>query len=165
MPAAEKARRNPPSGLGSGKLATPWDRMHCASSSCSDWLDSPVDPGLLDKDRPLVVPLEIAGTELVYETVVAMRAAELGEAHVPVLRTVPADGPGPYRPGDGVGLGLSIVQAVASSHGAEVDVTSRNEGGLAITISFPPVPAGAGNELPRSRAPSYLCAAEGLGRQ
>ena len=47
--------------------------------------------------------------------------------------------------GDGVGLGLSIVQAVASSHGAEVDATSRNEGGLAITISFPPVPAGAGN--------------------
>jgi signal transduction histidine kinase len=47
--------------------------------------------------------------------------------------------------GDGVGLGLSIVQAVALSHGAQVDATSRSEGGLEITISFPPVPAGAGN--------------------
>ena len=28
------------------------DRMHCASSSSSDWLDSPVDPGLLDRGRP-----------------------------------------------------------------------------------------------------------------
>ena len=95
-----------------------------------------------------------------------MRAAQLGEAHVPRLfqpfQRMARDRTGR---GDGVGLGLSIVQAVASSHGAEVDVTSRNEGGLAITISFPPVPAGAGNELPRSRAPSYLSAAEGLGRQ
>ena len=69
--------------------------------------------------------------------------------------------------GDGVGLGLSIVQAVASSHGAEVDVTSRNEGGLAITISFPPVPAGAGNKLHGPELP-VICVrpmAEGQGRR
>ena len=45
--------------------------------------------------------------------------------------------------GDGVGLGLSIVQAVATSHGAEVSATGRCEGGLAVWISFPPFPTRA----------------------
>src|ERR1700678_3048329 len=41
MPAAEMALSWPPPGLGSGNLGTPWDRMHCASCSCCDWLVSP----------------------------------------------------------------------------------------------------------------------------
>ncbi len=39
--------------------------------------------------------------------------------------------------GDGVGLGLSIVAAIASAHGAVLDVRARPEGGLAIAVSFP----------------------------
>jgi Histidine kinase-, DNA gyrase B-, and HSP90-like ATPase len=41
-------------------------------------------------------------------------------------------------PGDGLGLGLSIVQAIASAHGAAVSATPRPSGGLNITVSFPP---------------------------
>jgi signal transduction histidine kinase len=44
---------------------------------------------------------------------------------------------------DGVGLGLSIVGAIALAHGATVDTSARPEGGLTIRVSFPPVPAGA----------------------
>jgi signal transduction histidine kinase len=38
---------------------------------------------------------------------------------------------------DGVGLGLSIVQAIASAHGATVEPRVRPEGGLAIEVGFP----------------------------
>jgi signal transduction histidine kinase len=37
----------------------------------------------------------------------------------------------------GVGLGLSIVRAVARAHGAAVACTAKNEGGLEVEISFP----------------------------
>ena len=37
----------------------------------------------------------------------------------------------------GHGLGLSIVQAIATAHRAELDVRARPDGGLAIEISFP----------------------------
>ncbi len=42
--------------------------------------------------------------------------------------------------GDGVGLGLSIVQAIAAAHGAAVTATSRNEGGLRVEVGFPLTP-------------------------
>ena len=40
-------------------------------------------------------------------------------------------------PGDGHGLGLSIVHAIASAHGAQLGVSSRPEGGLAVKVRFP----------------------------
>jgi signal transduction histidine kinase len=38
---------------------------------------------------------------------------------------------------DGLGLGLSIVEAIATAHGAEVVARARREGGLDIEVSFP----------------------------
>jgi signal transduction histidine kinase len=39
--------------------------------------------------------------------------------------------------GDGLGLGLSIVQAIADAHGASVTARPRPEGGLQIEVTFP----------------------------
>ena len=38
----------------------------------------------------------------------------------------------------GYGLGLSIVQAIADAHDAELSASARPEGGLTVDISFPP---------------------------
>jgi signal transduction histidine kinase len=38
----------------------------------------------------------------------------------------------------GYGLGLSIVQAIANAHRAQLTVRARPEGGLAVEVSFPP---------------------------
>ena len=47
---------------------------------------------------------------------------------------------GVRRAGDGgLGLGLAIVRAIAVAHGAELTVHARPEGGLDITVIFPPV--------------------------
>jgi signal transduction histidine kinase len=40
----------------------------------------------------------------------------------------------------GVGLGLSIVAEIAVAHGANLDVRTRAEGGLTVTVSFPARP-------------------------
>jgi signal transduction histidine kinase len=40
---------------------------------------------------------------------------------------------------DGHGLGLSIVRAVASAHGADIEASAPPEGGLTVRVSFPPV--------------------------
>jgi signal transduction histidine kinase len=47
---------------------------------------------------------------------------------------------------DGLGLGLSIVDAIARAHGARIHTTARPDGGLAVEVSFPvavlaPLPA------------------------
>jgi signal transduction histidine kinase len=42
---------------------------------------------------------------------------------------------------DGLGLGLSIVQAIADAHDATRTTTARPEGGLAITVAFPGIRA------------------------
>jgi signal transduction histidine kinase len=44
----------------------------------------------------------------------------------------------------GHGLGLSIVQAIASAHGAELSARARADGGLAVEVLFPPS-SGAGS--------------------
>lgn len=49
---------------------------------------------------------------------------------------------GPRRAEDGLGLGLSIVEAVAGAHGAVVELRPRLEGGLLARIRFP-APAAA----------------------
>ena len=43
--------------------------------------------------------------------------------------------------GDGHGLGLSIVNAIAVAHGAELDAVARPDGGLQISVSFAPAAA------------------------
>ena len=43
------------------------------------------------------------------------------------------------RHANGVGLGLSIVQAIAVAHDATLRVTPRSEGGLEVEVAFPPV--------------------------
>ena len=45
------------------------------------------------------------------------------------------DGPGG---GHGLGLGLAIVRAIAVAHDAELTALARPEGGLDLTVSFPP---------------------------
>jgi signal transduction histidine kinase len=45
--------------------------------------------------------------------------------------------PGPRRVDDGLGLGLSIVQAVSVAHEAAVTARARTEGGLEVTVVFP----------------------------
>jgi signal transduction histidine kinase len=37
----------------------------------------------------------------------------------------------------GVGLGLSIVQAIASSHDGTVAASANRDGGLEVSVSFP----------------------------
>ena len=39
----------------------------------------------------------------------------------------------------GLGLGLSIVQAIADAHGARLTTAPRAEGGLTVAVSFPRV--------------------------
>ncbi|HUA49785.1 MAG TPA: HAMP domain-containing sensor histidine kinase [Solirubrobacteraceae bacterium] len=48
---------------------------------------------------------------------------------------------------NGHGLGLSIVEAIANAHHAELSARARPEGGLTVEISFPPATR-AGSELP-----------------
>jgi signal transduction histidine kinase len=45
-------------------------------------------------------------------------------------------------PGGGLGLGLAIVRAIAVAHGADVTAHARPEGGLDITVTFPPLSVG-----------------------
>jgi signal transduction histidine kinase len=47
-------------------------------------------------------------------------------------------GPRPARRDGGHGLGLSIVRAIATAHGATITAQPRPGGGLAIDITFPP---------------------------
>jgi signal transduction histidine kinase len=49
------------------------------------------------------------------------------------------------RQSEGLGLGLSIVDAIAAAHGAELTTSARPQGGLTIEIAFPPA-GGAGSE-------------------
>jgi len=59
--------------------------------------------------------------------------------------------------GDGIGLGLSIVQAIADAHGATVTARPQPEGGLDIEVSFPGMGDGVmGTYAPRERGRSAL---------
>jgi signal transduction histidine kinase len=77
--------------------------------------------------------------------------AESGLAHLTVMNTGPVVVAGdlqrlfqPFerlapRRGDGVGLGLVIVQAIADAHDAAVTATPRAGGGLTIDVAFPAI--------------------------
>ena len=56
--------------------------------------------------------------------------------------------------GDGHGLGLSIVRAIAAAHGATITAQPAPGGGLAVAVSFPPpaLPALHDGERPRQHA-------------
>lgn len=41
--------------------------------------------------------------------------------------------------GSGFGLGLALVQKVATAHGATLDLTPRDDGGLLAVVAFPAV--------------------------
>jgi signal transduction histidine kinase len=58
------------------------------------------------------------------------------------------------RPADGVGLGLAIVQAIATAHDATVTAQARNSGGLKIEIDFP---AETSTEPRTDGHPSAVC--------
>ena len=61
-------------------------------------------------------------------------------------------GPRPARRDGGHGLGLSIVRAIATAHGATVEARALPEGGLAVNVAF----------LPRHPVPAPLLAASSL---
>lgn len=51
---------------------------------------------------------------------------------------------GPDRTGDGSGLGLSIVAAIATAHGGGLDLRARPGGGLRVAVSLPAADGQAG---------------------
>ena len=60
-------------------------------------------------------------------------AAELARLFQPFQRLPARAGAG----SDGAGLGLAIVHAIATAHGATVTAAPRTGGGLAIEVAFP----------------------------
>jgi signal transduction histidine kinase len=65
---------------------------------------------------------------------------------------------------DGVGLGLSIVAAIAAAHDAALDVHARPEGGLLIIVAFP-APATAGERVGGAEAARAIAPARRVGRR
>jgi signal transduction histidine kinase len=62
------------------------------------------------------------------------------------------------RHNQGHGLGLSIVQAIANAHHAELNARAQPEGGLAIEVSFPPSTGASSrvtSALPARHAPAH----------
>jgi signal transduction histidine kinase len=65
-------------------------------------------------------------------------AAQLDELTKPFVRADGnGNGNGRTHAGDCVGLGLSIVQAIADAHGAGLTMTALPEGGLRVSVAFP----------------------------
>jgi signal transduction histidine kinase len=60
------------------------------------------------------------------------------------------------RHGDRLGLGLSIVQAIATAHGASLTTRAQPDGGLHIEVSFSAVHAIDGSAADTSREPTPL---------
>jgi signal transduction histidine kinase len=78
--------------------------------------------------------------------------ADVGRLLVPFERggAVPSSRARPPASGDGLGLGLPIVQAIAAAHGAALTITARPEGGgLTAELAFPAAdPAWYARETP-----------------
>jgi len=87
------------------------------------------------------------GGSVVVRTTAALARAVLSVTNTgPLIH--PAEVPGLFEPfrrrgtsrtsdGDGLGLGLSIVGAIAAAHGASVSAWAPPDGGLSIHVSFP----------------------------
>jgi signal transduction histidine kinase len=58
---------------------------------------------------------------------------------------------------NGHGLGLSIVKAIATAHGASITAGPRPEGGLSIQVAFPPPPAAITSHATRYRRFASPC--------
>jgi signal transduction histidine kinase len=54
---------------------------------------------------------------------------------------------------DGLGLGLSIVAAIAGAHEATLDVQAGRHGGPEIEVRFPPAPNSAEADVPETDIP------------
>ena len=61
---------------------------------------------------------------------------QVGRLLEPFQRATPDRTAGPH--GLGLGLGLSLIADIAQAHGADLDVHPRPEGGLTVTVRFPP---------------------------
>jgi signal transduction histidine kinase len=70
-------------------------------------------------------------------------AAEVDRLFQPFQRL----GPRPARRDGGLGLGLSIVKAIATAHAATITARPRPGGGLAVEVTFPP-PGSVGDLCP-----------------
>jgi signal transduction histidine kinase len=65
--------------------------------------------------------------------------------------------PSPTRHKNGLGLGLSIVQAIAASHHAGVVAEAHPDGGLTVSVTFPPATSEGPRYLARSGGVSPTC--------
>jgi signal transduction histidine kinase len=87
---------------------------------------------------PLIPPIEIARLSRPFERLAATRASN----------------------GNGHGLGLSIVAAIAEAHNATMAAHARPEGGLRIQVSFPAshqIPLGPQNRTSsNTRKPAHI---------
>jgi signal transduction histidine kinase len=93
---------------------------------------------------PVIAPAEVDSLLLPFRRGGALRSS----------RTAP-----PTASADGLGLGLSIVQAVATAHGASFGIAARPGGGLAAELSFPAANL-AWHGLADRTGPAVLPAAE-----
>ena len=69
-------------------------------------------------------------------------------------------GPRPARRDGGHGLGLSIVSAIAATHGAAITARARPEGGLAVDVAFAAAAAALRGDATRSAGPAPVTASE-----
>ena len=76
-----------------------------------------------------------------------LRAGHPADRGRPPVPALPAARPPPRPPG-GHGLGLSIVRAIATAHGATIAARARPGGGLAVDVTFPRHPATAPRAAP-----------------
>ena len=63
-------------------------------------------------------------------------------------------GPDRTGHGEGLGLGLSIVQAIAQAHGAALTIHPRSSGGLHAEVSFPALSPAVGSHAGAEHSPS-----------
>ena len=134
---------------------------HPAISRLGLHVSADIEPAILDGDPLLVQQLvtnlidnavrhNIQGGDVHVATATSGGQAVLSVTNSgPVIPPADVDrlfqpfqrfGPRPARRDGGHGLGLSIVHAIATSHGAAVVTRARPGGGLAVDVTFPPAP-------------------------
>ena len=99
-----------------------------------------------------------AATARVVNTGPVVAADDVDRLLQPFQRLTPGRG-GQH---DGLGLGLSIVAAIADAHDARLEVTANPGGGLAVQVDFPPV--GDDQPAPETDGAGTVPGAESLAR-